>query len=193
MNRGGLFNNGSRKFAGLTFHEIHELKLYYINTFAKFYELLFKETIDINDNKLIWIALINIESELIEKLNTKLDSIGSRFRVKTLDNSLERQFIDFIKKDIDNMNICYVMDIAYKVFLIKGININDSDKIQIRKVGMEELEHCKKYLLNKIDVYSKLSFKDLQIEYEIDMIEVNEKINKVINEIIESKEISYTV
>lgn len=91
-----LEKSNYEKFVGMSFADIKGKKEEYIERYMMIYEEIFGEEISLQKdseeyNNLLWISVVDIEAELVSRINKVLEEKGKKFKVYTLEVSAAEQ------------------------------------------------------------------------------------------------------
>lgn len=90
-----LEKSNYEKFVGMSFADIKDKKEEYIERYNIIFEEIFGEEIIQKDseeyNQLLWVAIVDIEAELVSRINKALEEKGKKFKLYTLEVSATEQ------------------------------------------------------------------------------------------------------
>lgn len=90
-----LEKSNYEKFVGMSFTDIKDKKEEYIERYNIIFEEIFGEEIIQKDseeyNQLLWVPVVNIEAELVSRINKALEEKGKKFKLYTLEVSATEQ------------------------------------------------------------------------------------------------------
>ena len=90
-----LEKSNYEKFVGMSFADIKDKKEEYIERYNIIFEEIFGEEIIQKDseeyNQLVWVPVVNIEAELVSRINKALEEKGKKFKLYTLEVSATEQ------------------------------------------------------------------------------------------------------